>query len=72
MKQQHKLSSGEQQEQTVQARTAKTTAKEFGSVEELLRHDAAQTVVPPEIARRLEESARQAPPKRPWWRRLLG
>ena len=72
MKQQHKFSSHQQQEQAAEAQTAKTTAKEFASVEELLRHDAAQTTVPPEIAQRLRHSALEiGAPKRPWWRKLL-
>ncbi len=71
MKQQHKFSSGQQQEHA-EAQTAKTAAKEFANVEDLLRHDAAQTTVPPEIAQRLRASARESvTPKRPWWRKLL-
>jgi hypothetical protein len=72
MKQQHKFSSGQQQEH-IEARTARTAVKEFESVEELLRHDAAQTTVPPEIAQRLQQAAVETgTPKRPWWRKLLG
>jgi hypothetical protein len=49
------------------------TVREFGSVEELLRHDAAQTVVPPAIAAQLRESIAQEPSARTgWWRRLFG
>ena len=51
----------------------KQVAREFNSTEELLRHDAGQTVVPPEIAARLQESiAKESPPQRNWWRRLFG
>ena len=47
--------------------------REFGSVEELLRHDAAQTPVPRELAGRVRESvAREPAPKAGWWRRLFG
>jgi hypothetical protein len=49
-------------------------AKEFANSDELLRFDAAQTVVPPEIAKRLQKSAAQVPPAapRPWWKAWLG
>ena len=49
-------------------------AREFAGVEEMLRHDAAHTPVPPAIAQRLEASLSQlpAPPRRAWWRRILG
>jgi hypothetical protein len=63
--QQHTLSHHEAQQQT---------QREFGSVEEMLRHDALHTPVPPSVARRLQESIAQlpAPPPRSWWRRFLG
>lgn len=49
-------------------------AREFATVEEMLRHDALHTPVPPAIAQRLEESVAQLPPprSRSWWRRLFG
>jgi hypothetical protein len=48
-------------------------AREFGSVEELLRHDAAQTSLPPEIAARLQESiAKERSTETSWWRRMFG
>ena len=78
MKQENKFSTGRHQEQaaesqSAEAKAAHARAQEFQSVEELLRHDAAQTAVPPEIARRLSESiAQPAPPRRSWWRKLLG
>lgn len=56
-----------------QQQTAESTAREFSTVEEMLRHDAAQTPVPPAIGRRLEQSvAELPPPRRSWWRRLFG
>jgi hypothetical protein len=73
MKQHNKFSTGRHQEQTAESQTAHMGAREFQSVEDLLRHDAAQTAVPPEIARRLSQSIAQAPPaRRPWWRKLIG
>jgi hypothetical protein len=75
MKQQNKFSTGRQQEQAAesQAAAAQNGPLEFQNAEELLRHDAAQTAVPPEIARRLSQSIAQSPaPRRPWWRKLIG
>ncbi len=49
------------------------TAVQFESVEKLIRHDAERTVVPPQIAERLNESiAREPKAAKPWWRRLFG
>ena len=48
-------------------------AREFASVEELIRSDAAQTPVPPQVRERLGESlAREPRPARPWWQRWFG
>jgi hypothetical protein len=73
MKQETKLSTGQQQEQAAETRTVKTTAQEFESAEQLLRYDAARTPVPPEIASRLNRSVEESPPpsRRPWWRRIF-
>ncbi len=47
--------------------------REFGSVEEMLRFDAGQTVAPDTIAERLKESLAQTPPPpKSWWQRLFG
>ena len=47
--------------------------REFNSVEEMLRHDAEQTMVPPHIAARVQESVAAEPsPQRGWWGRLFG
>ncbi len=66
----------EEQQQTVagqQEQQATAGAKEFASVEDMLRHDALHTPVPPSIGRRLEQSLRDLPPpSTPWWRRWLG
>jgi hypothetical protein len=73
MKQETKLSTGQQQDHSAETQTAKTTAQQFENVEQLLRYDAAQTPVPPEIARRLNQSVTESPPpRRPWWRRIFG
>lgn len=73
MKEQNKFSTARHQEQAAEEQAANTSALEFQTVEDLLRHDAAQTAVPPEIARRLSQSiAQPAPPRRSWWRKLIG
>jgi hypothetical protein len=41
----------------------------FADSDELLRFDAAQTIVPPEVAQRLQQSL---PAKSVWWKKLLG
>ncbi len=72
MKQKHKLTSQEQ-EQVSETQTQKTEAREFATAEELLRHDAAQTEVPPAIAQRLAESIQQEPKAtKSLWQRLTG
>jgi hypothetical protein len=67
-----------QQEETVaqqqQQSEQKTTAREFQSVEEALRADVAQTIVPETVKTRLAESVSKEPGQakpRSWWRRLL-
>ena len=77
MKRQTKLTQQEQEQlATTHQQTQSSSAQEFASVEEMLRHDALHTPVPPSIAHRLEESIGQTPPppapERAWWRRLLG
>ncbi|HAO80943.1 MAG TPA: hypothetical protein DCQ92_18640 [Verrucomicrobia subdivision 3 bacterium] len=72
MKQQTKLS--QKQEHITEQQTQSQAAKEFSNADELLRFDAAQTAVPPEIAERLKKSAEkiQPPEARSWWKNLLG
>jgi len=65
------------QEEKEQALTGqesqRQSVREFASVEEMLRHDALHTPVPPAIEHRLSESIGQVPaPPRPWWRKLFG
>lgn len=72
MKQATKLTSQEQ-EQLAQTKSQQTTAREFPTVEEALRHDADETVVPPAIAKRLDKSIQNMPPpERSWWQRVFG
>lgn len=81
MKRPNKLATrqrSEEQEQLAgtEQQTEKQTAREFATPEELLRHDAIHTPVPPAIAERLRKSIEQEPARsaraQPWWRRLLG
>jgi hypothetical protein len=77
MKQQQKLSSNQQHtEQTGEQQEQRQEAHEFASAEEVLRFDAQQTPVPPEVEARLKQStARETPPPastKPWWKSLFG
>jgi hypothetical protein len=50
------------------------TVREFATPEELLRHDRAQTEVPPAVAERLVETIAAEPKPasaKPWWKRIL-
>ena len=72
MKQHTKLT--QKSESVVEHQSQQQVAKEFESSDELLRFDAAQTTVPPEIAQRLQKSAAQLKPPagRSWWKTLFG
>ena len=71
MKHQTKLS--EEQQQVAAQQTESSDGRTFASAEEMLRYDAKQTTVPPEIARRLQQSTSDLPgPKTSWWRKFLG
>jgi len=76
MKRQTRLNTGQEAEQVTQASQSQQThetVKEFATTEELLRHDALHTPVPPAIARRLKESLGPLPPpSSPWWRKFFG
>ena len=72
-----KLSSEQQEQQAaeqLQSQQAEQQALEFATPEDLLRHDAAQTAVPPGIEQRLTESTAALPPpqlQQPWWKKLF-
>jgi len=64
--------SSQEQEQIAEVQSGQVSAREFASAEELIRHDADQIVVPPEVAERLAQSTRSLPkPAQSWWRRFL-
>ena len=76
MNRQSKLNSQEQEEaqqHSAAEQTQQAAGQEFATPEELLRHDALHTPVPPTVARRLAESIGKTPPRpQSWWRRLFG
>jgi hypothetical protein len=48
------------------------TGLEFSSAEEMIRFDAAQTLPPPALAQRVQDSVNREPaPKRSWWARFF-
>jgi transposase len=71
-----KLQHREQQESATQSQASQQhqqQAREFESVEELLRYDAAQTEPPPTLESRVADSvAREPAQSRSWWKRLFG
>lgn len=74
MKQRSKLSPRQQQseQQETLHETRQQAGQEFATAEELLRFDAKQTTVPPQIAERLKQAAQPAAPQRSWWQKLFG
>ena len=73
MKHNAKFSNHQNELEAALGQSAKPAFREFGSVEDMLRHDAIHTPVPPNIAHRLMQSVAQlAPARKPWWRRLTG
>ena len=76
MNQQSNFNSQDQekeQQQSAIEQTQQAAGQEFATPEDLLRHDALHTPVPPSIAHRLADSiGKTAPPPQSWWRRLLG
>ena len=74
MKQHSKFQQREQEQAaTTHQQETQQNAREFASAEELLRADAAQVEVPPDVAKRLNKSVEGLPPPAPrsWWQRLF-
>ena len=68
-----KLTQQEQEQHAAEHEAQQQTAKEFATPEEMLRHDALHTPIPPAVAHRLEQSlANVPPPPKTWWRRWFG
>jgi hypothetical protein len=71
MKHQSKFS--QNQEHTEEQRAQAPAGREFANSDELLRHDAASTPVPPAIEERLKASVGHLPAAKPGWlKRLFG
>jgi hypothetical protein len=67
-----RLQHREQEELAQQQQTTQQSVREFATAEELLRHDATQTSVPPAVVERLQESIEREPKlASSWWRRLF-
>jgi len=74
MKRQNRLTARMQarEQETTEHQAQQQSAREFTSVEEMLRHDALHTPVPPAVAYRLQQSTvRLQPPATSWWRRVF-
>jgi hypothetical protein len=68
-----KSKTDEQQQALGQHQLQPEAGREFASVEEMLRHDALHTPVPPAISFRLQASINQTPRPTPtWWQRWFG
>jgi hypothetical protein len=53
--------------------TQQAAALEFATGEEAIRHDAAQTPLPPAIAERLRKSIENEPKQsESWWKKIFG
>lgn len=67
----HESQQRSQEQEQLSHFNAQQATREFASTDELLRHDAAQTDVPPAVAERLTQSIAKLPkPSRSWWERL--
>ena len=61
------------QTQNQQQNAQQQTTVQFDTAEEMLRHDAAQTDLPPAVAERLKASvAREGKSCRSFWQRVFG
>ncbi len=63
------------QTESVQEKTTEQeTAKDFNTVDEMLRFDSSQNPVPGKVAERLQQSVEREKitPPQPWWKRLFG
>ena len=74
----HESKFSEQQQQSEQQlgvhETRQEGSHEFANADDMLRFDSSHTAVPGEIEQRLKQSAAglTPPPRRSWWRNLLG
>jgi hypothetical protein len=68
----HNLNSREAFEEQTREHTTQSQPLEFPSVDEMLRHDALHTPVPPGIERRVRDSLGEEAKPQAWWRRWFG
>jgi hypothetical protein len=64
----------QEQEQVQASQHTHEPALEFNAAEDLLRHDALHTPVPPNIAQRLQAASAEIPrppARKSWWRRMV-
>lgn len=67
------LHSTQSEELSAQHAELRSQAREFASVEEMIRADREQTEVPGHLAERVNASLNDMkPPRQPWWRRFFG
>ena len=67
-----KLRHTQKQESVVEEKLQQSSeVKEFSSVEEMLREDSAQTVVPSGIAVKLNQSIAKSPKPKSWWQHFF-
>jgi len=72
MKEERKLKTNEVGQEAEETRNSEKTAPGFQHAEEVLRFDAANTLPPPEIERRLQESMKkELSTETSWWKRLF-
>jgi hypothetical protein len=69
----HELKLSQEQQQEAAHQSQQQAGQEFATAEELLRFDAAQTIVPQQVEQRLKRSSADLPPpRRSWWKNLFG
>ena len=72
LRQQHRAEQSSTQEQ-FQNSQSQAQAKEFATVDDLLRYDSERNPVPPEVADRLGHTLAAEPkPEKPWYKKLFG
>jgi hypothetical protein len=72
MKHENRLKSIEQENAPGTQELRQKSGHEFATTEEMLRHDALHTPVPPSIAYRLQQSIGDCMPSaKSWWRKLF-
>ncbi len=66
----HHKSTHQQKAESGQQHTVQQGPREFTDADDMIRFDASNAIVPPEVAQRLQRSL--GPAQVPWWKRLFG